>query len=775
VKPDVIELRTHGVSGTPPESMLNAFAAVQVDGDARGRFFAAADFLGVAQRRVQDLNYGSCKAIRFREGYHWGNMTSGGLRQALWAVLLPFAMVNLAQWMVPPATGTAGRLFVYVLRGLVRVVGLSLTVLLMVQLTVIVADTVAAQCIAGGRCELDVGIVRFFRNHTVWLAVAVAVVVIAPVVAAARITKLSDEGLAVGAYSLESGPPHDDDRVPRANIAEEDFYVQSTSSPARTLHAIAALAAPTLVLTGGLHPVGDGWQHWPWRVAVVLLIVTAVVTFVLDDPRGSGGRFNLGGRMLIRAFDRRWTLLWWGIGVANLCGAAVFSLRNRVERLPGVDGLVQGLVMTIAALCLIAAAMAAVVAVVSRRQYWKCAGEAATVPKPYQPWLFGTATAFLLPLAALLGAGLGAGATQTVRSCLTVGCKPKLLASSDPAGPTMPPIYDAIALLWGLIAIGVIALVVIGSGLFVRAAGMKNTVPERVQGMRATRSWFLARINQQTHRIIALLVAWAVVAAVFTWVAGPLTYRSILQGVGVFLLAFILLGLLWAIYNAYRRPDTAGRSLGVLWDLASFWPAEGHPIVPPCYARKAIDDLTRRAEHYLDEYPEAKLVLCGHSQGSLLMYATVLRLIKKRRESLDRVGLITYGSQLQWAYGRGFPDMLSYFSHDDVMNLLGGRWFNAVRFTDAVGGPVLSWHLTVDEGAICGRGLVRGAPRSTGAVLSVSDRTPGPIWVGNELWLPDPVLDKPVFPPRKHSDYTLDRLWDTVVARAAGLARETSR
>jgi hypothetical protein len=312
VNPDVIELRTHGVSGTPPESMLNATAAAQVEGDARGRFFQVADNLGLPQGRVQDLKCGSRNAIRLREGYHWGNMTSGGLRQALWAVLLPFAMVNLAQWMVPPATGSAGRFFVFVLRGLVRVIGLSLTVLLMVQLTVIVADTVAAQCIAGYRCELDVGIVRFFRDHSVWLAVAVAVVVIAPVMAAARITRLSDEGLADCAYSMD-GPSPDDDHVLRANIAEEDFYVQSTSSPARTLHAIGALAAPTLVLTGGLQPFGGFWTRWVWwGVTVTLLVFATSVTLFLDDPRGSGGRFNLGGRRLVWVFTRRWGLLWWG-------------------------------------------------------------------------------------------------------------------------------------------------------------------------------------------------------------------------------------------------------------------------------------------------------------------------------------------------------------------------------------------------------------------------------------------------------------------------------
>ncbi len=46
---------------------------------------------------------------------------------------------------------------------------------------------------------------------------------------------------------------------------------------------------------------------------------------------------------------------------------------------------------------------------------------------------------------------------------------------------------------------------------------------------------------------------------------------------------------------------------------------------------------------------------------------------------------------------------------------------------------------------------------------------PQAVRLGNEYWLPDPVLTEPVFPARKHSEYTLDEQWDAVVAAAAGL------
>lgn len=794
--PAVIELRTHGVSGTAPASLLDAAVVVQVAGDRLGRFFQPADNIGQPRPRVAPL----AGVVRYREGYHWGAMTSGGWRQALWAVLLPFAMVNLAQWMVPPARGVNGRCLVFLLRGLVRIVGLSLTMLIMVQLTVIAADVVAAQCFTGSTCQRHWGVAVFFRTHPGWLALAVAAVVIAPVIVADVITKRSREGIAedIPVTQAPNAPAATGDR-PVANIAEDDFYVRATTAPARTLHAIAALAAPTLVLTGGLSPAPDRWARYPWWIAVGLLAVAVVVTFVLDDPHGSGGRFRLGARWLTGPFGR-WRyfgLLWWIAGAANLLFAAVLVLGEHLtarpgQRLPGVDGLVQDLLLTVAALCLLAAVAVLATALVSRRQFWKGrgTGQPATVPKPYRPWLLGTATGFLLPLAALLGAGLGTGVTQTARSCLTVACKPKLLATSDPAGPALPRIYDAIALLWGLMAIGLVVCALIGGGWLIRAALTKNSVAQQVQGSRATWSWFVARVNQQTQRIVAAAVVWSLAAAIVASVAtdqpfaAPLRTRwlaarlgadgglydlvTFLQGLGILLLGLIVAGLLWAIYNAYRRPDTAGRSLGVLWDLASFWPSEGHPIVPPSYARKAIDDLTARTRRHLDRWPQARVVLCGHSQGSLLMYATVLRLAGSGT-ALDRVGLVTYGSQLQWAYGRGFPDMLSYFSHEQVMTLLGGRWVNLIRFTDPIGGPVLSWQLDQRSDSVSARGLLPGDPGADGAELATADPTPGAIRLGNELWLPDPVLRPPIFPPRRHSDYPLDPHWDAAVQWAAGL------
>lgn len=43
------------------------------------------------------------------EAYCWSNLTSGNGSRALWLLLLPFMVINLAHWMRPAATRRPGR------------------------------------------------------------------------------------------------------------------------------------------------------------------------------------------------------------------------------------------------------------------------------------------------------------------------------------------------------------------------------------------------------------------------------------------------------------------------------------------------------------------------------------------------------------------------------------------------------------------------------------------------------------------------------------------
>ncbi|NKQ28084.1 lipase family protein, partial [Streptomyces galbus] len=134
--------------------------------------------------------------------------------------------------------------------------------------------------------------------------------------------------------------------------------------------------------------------------------------------------------------------------------------------------------------------------------------------------------------------------------------------------------------------------------------------------------------------------------------------------------------------RAYKDPS-ARRTIGILWDVGTFWPRAAHPFAPPCYAERAVPDLTWRMATWT-RATGGRLVISGHSQGSVLAAAAAWQLEPRDRA---RVGLLTYGSPLERLYGRWFPahfgpDALSAL-HRDV-----DCWRNLYRLTDPIGGPV---------------------------------------------------------------------------------------
>jgi hypothetical protein len=81
-----VELRIHGVSGSPPEQVLGGDTDL-VEGTGRSGF-----------HRLRDAADGPLEA------YSWGGMTSGSRWSALWVLMLPFAVVNVAGWMTTRLT-----------------------------------------------------------------------------------------------------------------------------------------------------------------------------------------------------------------------------------------------------------------------------------------------------------------------------------------------------------------------------------------------------------------------------------------------------------------------------------------------------------------------------------------------------------------------------------------------------------------------------------------------------------------------------------------------
>ncbi|TDC38007.1 hypothetical protein E1211_08445 [Micromonospora sp. 15K316] len=150
-----------------------------------------------------------------------------------------------------------------------------------------------------------------------------------------------------------------------------------------------------------------------------------------------------------------------------------------------------------------------------------------------------------------------------------------------------------------------------------------------------------------------------------------------------------------AIGALVYRNDTVRRTVGVVWDVGTFWPRAAHPLAPPSYAERAVPELQTRIAGLLalgDDDPRRMtgIILSGHSQGTVICAAVILQLPARWRR---RIWFFSYGCQLTRLYGRVFP---AYFGPDRLPTVTGalttptGRqgWTNFWRNTDPLGWPV---------------------------------------------------------------------------------------
>jgi hypothetical protein len=106
----VIEIRVHGVSGTPPHSMLGVARSGVVRDTSSG---------------VDDVWRRAGQADDGVRAFGWSNLTSGPPRTAWWILLLPYMLVNLAGWARPPGAGVRIRSF----EAALRLTGLAVTMI----------------------------------------------------------------------------------------------------------------------------------------------------------------------------------------------------------------------------------------------------------------------------------------------------------------------------------------------------------------------------------------------------------------------------------------------------------------------------------------------------------------------------------------------------------------------------------------------------------------------------------------------------------------------
>ncbi|MGW4504060.1 hypothetical protein ACWENO_05390 [Streptomyces sp. NPDC004436] len=734
--PLALELLVHGVAGAAPADLLGDPRTVRITGDSTAAVFRRADD---ADAEAHPERYAGRPVP---EAYCWSRLTSGNGARALWLLLLPFMVVNLAHWARPAqsATDPAPRT-VRTYGVLVRVVALSLTVLLIAAACEVSLDLVAWQCAGSATCTGSHSWLGFLAPGAGWWAQPgrrLALGALVPAALTCLLWYLADRTWS----AYESQPPPAGTADP--DIASDTapalgrpgfWYGRRIVARLRAAHTAAglltvavAVAVPTV--RHDRRADAPALEALGWCLQALLAAAALAVAWVVCRRGRSEDRPD-------HRLDRAALTLLPASALALLAAVLLYACWSRpgwtsTGRLPG--DFAFGVLMLGQGLCVLA--LAGVARSLQRRAPDRSVA------------LGGLGGPAVAMLGCALGGVMSGGVAQRVADWLDGAATPGTPGAPLPGPPVLlswqaavlPPLLLVLALL--------AAWFTVRGGRARRrlAESVADEYPgetpdrdrsRRIAGARTAAAltdsapWFVAAVSGVT----LVLGAGALAGA---WLSGEVpgeaarglpvleTAARAAQDAGSWLVGFgFVLFVAWG-RRAYRDP-AARRTIGILWDVGTFWPRAAHPFAPPCYAERAVPDLTWRMAGWT-ERTGGRLVISGHSQGSVLAAAAVWQLPPPVRR---RVALLTYGSPLARLYGRWFP---AYFGPGPLAALHQELdcWRNLWRATDPIGGPAL--------------------PGPHGTALSAVDRgpLPDPIAYGRSALypLPAPILG--------HADYQAD-------------------
>ncbi len=704
------ELRVHGVSGTPPSAMLKhpEVLVERVAGTPTAGFYRRWYPGGTT---TDDPDH------RHLEAYGWGGLTSGPASRALWMLLLPFTLVNLSHWMLPQhRRSRLGAVSVTLL----RLLGLSLTLTMMLSVAEMTMDLAAWQCGAMRPCANRMGLLSGAAGWTPGERVAFGALL--PGLLIGLLWRLGRSGAATDAGST---PPRPSVALGDVPLAEEAFWHRDLST--RRLRAAHVTAwASGLALLALVAPARYGIGHTARLIAGLLLGADAVllaVAIALVASSLATGRGGPGAQHLDRPANqlRKISL---GLLAASLLATALIGTRGPDANgsfvpsfLPGLHGFVTAMLIGQTVLLI------GITVCVAGQRPWQvgsahngyrvAAGGFGAPLTAVLSWLVAgaLATGLGLWLARFLGQPVPTTADAVDRLKVfddlinnqSGGLGPRVDALTAPRPLILPPPY-----FWaGAAAVFVLAAVLVAACIvFWR---VRRRPPAEVVGVLAEHApeipkpvpavadpiatWVvgrrrLARITDYVDRILAGIATTACVVMVYGAVAYAKGGRTLntssrfveLSIPGIVLIATAAAAVVSLAFWAFRDPAIR-RYVGIIWDIATFLPRANHPLTPPCYGEHAVPQLIARLRE-LTTRPGDVVVLSGHSQGSVIAAAVVLQLDPV---TLSRTGLLTYGSPLRRLYARFFPAYFGWAAMSGLQATTAPCWRNLWVPSDPIG------------------------------------------------------------------------------------------
>jgi hypothetical protein len=754
-----VELRVHGVSGTPVSAMLDVSVVRRVAGDDGSGFWRRGEFADpeILQHYAVQETDGTTRARDVTlEGYRWGGLTSGAAKVAVWLLFAPFALVNVAAAAHMPgrskpearrgiAPGVEG--------GLIRLFALSLSFTLVFAVYISAVDVVGWQC---GRPSTPGGTHSFCTRHTSYThflfwhfvntpAKHIVVTMLVPIGVIALVWKLASQswqryeafppGPSLPVLNAEDDPPPDTTLLVRAERERTPFddpafwNGRERTEMLRHLHVAACLAAlSAMVAAAWIGARRDGTSTvLPVLIlclALALSAVGVVFTAIGTSPARRQTTYVVlaaSGVLLVVTLAAMWRAT---LGTQN----AVTGAGNRAlpAELPAVGRTVT--ILFAVQLALILAVFGAGLVANTRSKAWKTASNRS-------PGLNGLTSSALCMLALVVAGMFAAGVILRVADIVGVPRARAEIGAGRPGQIVTPDVLMWVARAT-VVAAALLVLRLLWVGLPILWSILLHPRPrtqappptlftagipddpalarQRRQRDRAIqRATDIAALTDRAGTVVgpAMVLAF-VAAAVATGFAvyGELTKGgwAVVQDDSGFLWrvwtasagSWLILGSATLIFattlRAYRNPDRR-RQVGILWDVATFWPRSAHPWAPPCYAERTVPEYAVRAT-FLRYEPtnftprDEKLVLSAHSQGTIIAAASLLQL-----GSTDGIGLVTYGCPLDRLYAKYFPAYFGGPTLEILHDRMHGAWRNLSRETDPIGGPVkIAAHPEVD-------------------------------------------------------------------------------
>jgi hypothetical protein len=705
------ELRIHGVAGTPPESMLQ-LEAVPDEPPAKDCGELAGEPVQIYRSPPDQPNL---------RAFSWSSLTSGSAVMALWMLLLPYMLANVAGWAMLPLTRRAGvkragadrSLGICLIALFVRLGGALVTAIFALALVLTLVDLVGYQVLAKARD---------------WQA--------GPATGLAA-TALAILALFAATHVRRSGTASfwEKDVVDPVGYAWlDDRQDLMWNSPGiilrlRRLHLGVAWGIAALVAMHALDAVEGVEMTATDRAVTGLALVASLFSVVfLSLVSLSSGR------------DLRWTNPWirhaaWMLSFAAVAGAVWrMALVDLTEpkvagHLPVVRGAAAWSVLALLALVVGAVATSRGFADRDRVPAWASFN---------LPSLMLTAAT----VAGIFGIGLAAQVAKLFGETECLGTK------VDDCQPILGPIVDWISvgftwmltvLLWVLtyrfvravrfagpgagrfmravrrmtdnISAILATLAIIGAsattaGLIIGAAVDFEAV--RLPGWAETAStvaFFLpfvlgaaavfVRLSRLAKVVAATATALLVVATVgfdasfevpgLEMSIPPSSFLSLARLLAITLPTGLLLT---RVLSSFRNRQER-KSLAIVWDLGNFWPRWFHPFAPPTYSDVAVKRLRTTMDEHLRTGP---VLLAPHSQGSIISAAAVAATDPGLAR---RMSYLTYGSPVSRLYAQAFPAVFSRELIGSLCERLESedgrlRWRNLYRPTDPIGGKVMA-------------------------------------------------------------------------------------